>query len=384
MNSPSLHRWLRNLRERRARKPRSAAHKLFVKLRIEILENRWLPAPLVVTTTADSGAGSLRQEIMAVNSGMGSVIDFSIPTTDLGYQSGTGTWLIKPATPLPAITNPVTVDGTSQMGYAAKPLIELDGESAGVGNGLEISGGASTVEGLAINRFSGSGIQLDTFGGDTVQKNYLGTNVTGTTGLGNQMGVFVHSSSNTIGGTAAGSGNLISGNTLYGIDIDPVVGVVTANVVQGNFIGTDIHGTSSVPNYFDGIYLSNTSHNTIGGNAAGATTVLTPGVGSLSGQATPYPGNLISGNGGPGASGGTDNANGVDIEVNNIVSSSFNLVEGNYVGTDVNGTAALGNTEHGVYIAGTSSNTVGGTALGAGNLISANKQDGIGIFALTN
>src|SRR5262249_20244924 len=57
-------------------------------------------------------------------------------------------------------------------------------------------------------------------------------------------------------------------------------------------------------------------------------------------------------------------------------SATNNLVAGNYIGTDVTGTGALGNSSDGVYIQG-SNNTVGGTVPGPGNTIAFNGHDGV-------
>jgi hypothetical protein len=86
-----------------------------------------------VTNAADSGAGSLRQAILDANAtGGADVIAFDIP--------GSGVQTIAPASPLPAVTDPLTIDGTTQPGYAGAPLIELDGLGAGQGvTGLDIS-----------------------------------------------------------------------------------------------------------------------------------------------------------------------------------------------------------------------------------------------------
>ena len=84
---------------------------------------------------------------------------------------------------LPAITNPVLIDGYSQPGYAGTPLIELSGSQAGGGDGLTITGSDVTVRGLDINSFSqGAGIHLTGTGatGDWIYGNFLGTDPTGT------------------------------------------------------------------------------------------------------------------------------------------------------------------------------------------------------------
>jgi hypothetical protein len=132
-----------------------------------------------VTNTADSGAGSLRQAITDANTNGGTdTIAFNIP--------GSGVHTIDVPTALPTITSPVIIDGTTQPGYVGSPVIELNGASAGSGPGLSLAAtaSASTVRGLAINRFVGNGI-LIRGNGNIIAANYIGTNPAGTADLGN-------------------------------------------------------------------------------------------------------------------------------------------------------------------------------------------------------
>ena len=101
---------------------------------LEFMEDRTLLSTFMVSNTGDSGPGSLRQAILDSNSAVGATntIDFDI--------SGSGVQTIAPLSPLPAITNPVLIDGDSQPGYAGTPLIELSGSQAGSGDGLTITG----------------------------------------------------------------------------------------------------------------------------------------------------------------------------------------------------------------------------------------------------
>jgi len=131
-------------------------------------------ATITVTTTADSGPGSLRQAILDSNTSAGTLdtIAFGIP--------GAGVHTIVPASALPTITDPVVIDGSTQPGFAGAPLIELDGTNAGgFQHGLNITAGGSTVRALVINRFNGSGIICFTVGGNTIVGNYVGTNAAG-------------------------------------------------------------------------------------------------------------------------------------------------------------------------------------------------------------
>src|SRR5207249_2423639 len=120
------------------------------------------------------------------------------------------------------------------------------------------------------NRFSLNGIELRNGGGNVIQANYIGTDVTGTLALGNGTGLSMTSSNNVIGGTAGGAGNLISGSLGDGIFISNSTG----NLVQGNLIGTDVTGIVNLANGANGVHLLNASGNTVGGPQAGATNVI--------------------------------------------------------------------------------------------------------------
>ena len=161
--------------------------------------------------------------------------------------------------------------------------------------------------------------------------------------MGNsRFGVIVHlgASSNTVGGTALGSRNLVSDNRDYGVEISDAA---HDNLVLGNFIGTDVTGTQRLGNG-TGICVQDTTGNIIGGTAAGA-------------------GNLISGN----------VVDGVLIDHGSMA----NLVLGNYIGTHVNGADGLGNGRHGVRIDGASNNTIGGASVEARNVIAHNGGSGV-------
>jgi hypothetical protein len=132
------------------------------------------------------------------------------------------------------------------MGDNAVLLIELNGSNSG--NGLDIRADNCTVRGLVINRATGSvGIYLWS-SNNLIEGNFIGTDATGSNGLGNANGVVVISSSaanNTVGGTAPAARNVISGNSFYGI-------IAASNSfgtkVQGNYIGTNAAGTSVLAN----------------------------------------------------------------------------------------------------------------------------------------
>ncbi len=218
------------------------------------------------------------------------------------------------------------------------------GNRPGGGVFLRAQATSNTVGGTAsgaANVISGNqaGVEIIDAGtsGNVVLGNLIGTDVHGTAALGNTAGVQINLSagSNTVGGTASGAGNVISGN-LYGVFLNKTSG----NVVLGNLIGTDVHGAAKLGNTNTGVLIQGgATANTVGGLVSSAA-------------------NVISGNSGVGV---------------NLSGASANVVLGNLIGTDINGIASLGNTDDGVLIGSTAtSNTVGGAATGAGNVISAN------------
>jgi len=296
----------------------------------------WPATFLVVTNTNDSGAGSLRQAILDFNANVNlTAITFNIP--------GAGVQTITPLSALPAMTHAGVLDGTSQPGWAPGVLvIQLTGTSAGPSaNGLSIQGGNTTVQGLVINGFSQNGIVLQS-NNNTITGNFIGTNAAGNAALANGLaGVqFNNQFTNIIGGTTAATRNVISGNGFVGIEI--AGGAASGNVVEGNFIGTDVNGTAALANNGGGVLIQEgAGNNTIGGVAAGAR-------------------NIISGNASAGVA---------------ILGGNYNRVQGNYIGTDVNGMNPLGNQYAGVFIdQGASNNTVGVSTVGVGapNLIAFN------------
>ncbi|HZM87895.1 MAG TPA: HYR domain-containing protein [Blastocatellia bacterium] len=293
-----------------------------------------------VSSAADSGVGTLREAITLANGMPGPhTINFSI---------GSGAQTISLLSALPQIVEAVTIDGTTQPEFMGTPLIELDGSLCPPGtNGLFISdGGASTVRGLVINRFSGSGygIRLQNFGGNIVEGNYIGTNLNGNAALPNGRGIFINlTPDNQIGGTTAAARNVISGNTGNGVDIQGTTAL--GNTVQGNFIGTNAAGTAGLGNGGFGISVQLQAIATIGGTNAGA-------------------GNVIS-------------ANGIGI---GFGAAAGSLVQGNFIGTDVNGVGDLGNNQMGVQVTTVSpNNTFGGTTVAARNIVSGNNINGFQI-----
>jgi hypothetical protein len=372
---------------------------------------------LVVTTTADTAAGSdtsslaalvqtpgadgrisLREAITAANNTPGTdTIRFGIPLTDGGhvyyaddgaagfsapvataladlptasspvisnydadYPAGTArSWyLVTLGSALPDITSPVVLDTTTQPFSVpgTGPVVELNG-AAGGNNALALMAGSdgSTVRGFVINRSPIRSILIRASSNNVVAGNFLGTNAAGTApGPGATQGIFIGGTAptndNRVGGTVPADRNVISGNTVDGVDICPVASSTAGNVVQGNHIGTDVTGTVAVPNTNQGVAVFN---NGLGGTNTG----------NVIGGTAPGAGNVISGNGGAGV-------------LVRDPETTGTRVEGNKIGTNAAGTAALGNGDAGVLInVATSGNIVGGSAPAARNVIAYNNSD---------
>jgi titin len=363
---------------------------------VEGLEDRLAPATFTVRNTNDAGAGSLRQAILQANARPGAdIINFAI---------GSGGQRINLLSKLPTITETVTIDGTTQPGFANAPLIVLNGAQAGAGaDGLTISGTNANncvIKGLVISRFSRNGIWITT-DGNKVEGCYIGTNGNGS-GFGSNLksGIVIsgRASNNTIGGTTTGSPNLISGNREHGIVLQGAG--VTGNVIIRNYIGASADGQSSIANRFDGVVITRgASGNNIGSANAGNFIAGNGRLGvSISGAGTSnnvVATNIIGSNQSSGIQISNQASNntigGAGIGLGNVVSANGvhgiiltgtgvtgNRVQGNFVGTASNGTTALGNRRDGIVIAaGASGNTIGGDTTGATNLISGNGRIGI-------
>ena len=348
----------------------------------------------VVTNTNNHGAGSLRDAIVNANATVGTdTIVFNIP--------GPGVKTLNLVNQLPDITDPVVIDGTTQPGYSGSPLIEINGVAISSGRGLVIKAGGSTVRGLAIGNFSsGNAIFVTNCDNNVFQANYLGLEPTGTASRPNGVGLFLsNSSNNLIGGTTAAARNVISANLTAGINL-----FGSNNVVQGNYIGTNASGDAGIGFAQNGIDVSGagTANNLIGGTSPGAGNVIS---GNSRGIVIVATGTTIQGNLIGTDATGTKRINGSSTGVQtfnstntvvggltpgarNIISGNGNhgvslsgsgsKLQGNFIGTDITGTLALGNSNSGV-VAGNGA-LIGGTTPEARNIISAN--GGIGNIGL--
>ena len=384
----------RERRARAARVGRGAAYRAFQKL-----ETRQLPTTFVVTNTLDTGNGSLRNEINAANADPGAqtdVIDFAL--------TGGGPYVITPASQLPALTRAVTIDGTSQAGYATGvPYVTLDGSNLGSTGGGLVLDTSGTVEGLAFQHFNGSAILLPNAGDIVISGNDIGIERDGVTAAGGQYGVDVLGTPNvTIGGTTAATRNVISGNGT-GVYLNQV----GSTLIEGNYIGTNTAGTAAVANGSGIATIQPNDAVTIGGTVAGSGNVISgnTAVGiSLSSNNAAVEGNFIglnAGGNGPIANGGDGidvfdtgtTIGGASAVARNVISgnSGFGVsvqgqnesVIGNYIGTNSGGSGAVGNQFGGVIVF-DPNNTVGGVTPGSGNVISGNLAAGISVQSTGN
>lgn len=243
------------------------------------------PNRFLVTNTRDSGPGSLRQALMNANATPNVVGPDQIHFAIPGFGAHT----IQPLTQLPIITDTLVLDATTQPGYSGTPLIELNGSSAGNSYGLFLFSGGNTIRGLAINRFVGvvnAGILIQGPGDNVIQGNYLGTNLTGSAAFPND--------------SQADYGVAIFGST-------------------NNLIGTDADGINDASER-----------------------------------------NVISGN----------------REAGIYLNGDGNVVAGNFIGTTASGAGGIGNAD-GIVVNASSHNRIGGSMPGAGNVIAKNSQSGV-------
>jgi hypothetical protein len=127
-------------------------------------------------------------------------------------------------------------------------------------------GGTTASERNLVSGNGGVGVGIyQLASGNVVQGNYIGTDVTGTAALGNDVGLSIEGSNNLVGGTTVAARNLISGNRYAVIGFGG-----SSNQVQGNYIGTDVSGTQALGNARDGVHINNDNNDTIGGEAPGA------------------------------------------------------------------------------------------------------------------
>jgi len=314
-------------------------------------------AALLVSNTNDAGAGSLRQALLDANANAGpDSIRFAIPMSDSRFDVIAGVWTIRPSSALPTIADNGTVlNGLSQSTFAGDlnpdgPEILIDGSAIeSQESGCKITSSNNVISGLVIVGFKAYGLRIDGINAKNnwIWGNYIGTNVAGTDTLPNGSGVLIADhATNNIIGGDA----LLLGNLISG-NKDRGCDVRTDNnSVIGNRIGTNRAGTAALGRQNVGVFIGDRAkENQIGGATVGER-------------------NIISGNGG-----------GVRIEGEG---TSHNRVLGNFIGTDISGASVIANNSDGIMVFMGSDNAVGGLSPGEANLISGNGRAGVSIGGL--
>lgn len=398
------------------------------------------PGVLLVTNTNDGGPGSLRAALEAANSdGVPNRVIFNIPTTDSRWDPA-GFAPIRLLSPLPPITDDgTTIDGTTQTAFTGdtnpsgpEVSVERDIHAAGSfdppGPAFEIRSDSNTIAGLALLHFPCEAILIQDWpnrpSGNAIWGNYIGLGPRGKltepfngSGCGGERraGIKVVGGVDTvIGGSSSGDRNVISGNAGDGIHL---AGGTTGTVIEGNYIGIGVSGSGMVPNGGRGVWIRNGSNNAIRGNVVSGNGA--EGVALEGGSDSVVQGNLVGTDARgtaalPNGHSVSSNADGVRVNAlratiggttpaaRNVISGNSrfglfigkgghqNVVQGNFIGTDITGTVALPNGTGagdgaGIYFKVScpdvdcfpADNVIGGTAAGARNLISGNGGPGL-------
>ena len=343
----------------------------------------------IVRNANSSGVDSLRNRIIDANNHPGhDTIGFRIP--------GPGPHTITPLnTPLPTITNEVTIDGYSEPGSTPPTatdhaVIQVAINATNHSYGLELAADDSIVRGLSIHSAGvvagqpGDAIRIVNGDGNRVEGSYLGLDATGAAAGNASDGVEIAGDDNVVGGSAKADRNVIADNGFGGVSM-----LGDDNRVTGNSIGTDPDVTQDLGNDV-GVWVfgvgNQVAHNILSGNEIGVTVA--------SGTGNEVHDNLVGTN----AAGDNElvdgffgGETGVEVDVaasdtdiaGNVVggvasegvllAGDANTVRDNRLGT--NGSVEL-NSMRGVKITG-DGNTVGGAAEGDGNVVSGNRLEGI-------
>lgn len=258
-----------------------------------------------VTTTDDSGKGSLRAAIDAANQRLGADrIKFDIP--------GSGPYVITLDSVLPTIVDELVIDGTTQPGFDDMPLVVVDGSRVGgaksgftlaaercgiigmsvtgwgipdpdgtaivvsgancliagcyVGlrpssttwwngeNGIRVQGAHCVIEDCVVSGNAGVAILFEPGASDgAVRHNFIGPEPSGIHSIGNGAAIVVYAPRVTVGGDPEDR-NLIAGNNA-GVSVGGTQ--ASGVVIESNWIGLDATGKVALTNFSPGIELSN-------------------------------------------------------------------------------------------------------------------------------
>jgi hypothetical protein len=341
-----------------------------------------------VSSSADSGAGSLRAAIIKANSHPGADTITRAP--------GVGSLMVRLRSALPKIGQEVLINFLE--GDPDRPLV-INSSASSTGLVLAPGSGRSTLEGIRVYGAAGNGILVSS------NRNLIQGVTVGDTLTRNHNGIYIQSNNNTIGGRSATAADTIVGSTANGVVIQATSGgTAGGNLIEGNFIGTNSAGDGGLGNGAGGVVMLTkaASNNTIGGRSGGTRNVISGNGGEgvlVAGTGTTH--NLVEGNLiglSPSGTTGLPNKNGVVIQAGagndtltrNVISgnsgdgvvvhgtgTSGNFVQGNLIGTNSSGDA-LGNGGDGVLIdGGARANTIGGTVATQADTIAFNLGGGV-------
>ncbi|MDB5352773.1 MAG: hypothetical protein JWN86_4020 [Planctomycetota bacterium] len=242
------------------------------------------------------------------------------------------------------VGNLIGTDSTGQHGFSQSATASRGETNVGI---FLNAASRNTIAGNVISGAE-AGVEVYTSSATSnlIINNRIGTDLLGTRAVPNSIGVLLYGSpGNTVGGFVGGQGNVISGNALANVRIEGQT--ASRNLIAGNLIGLDISGMTVLDSAIDGLFLSNSPGNTIGGVIPGA-------------------GNVIAG------------YQSVGIQILGTPASN-NLVVGNLIGTTSAGVKA-GSGLDGIVVTDSSGTTIGGTASGSGNIVVGNQDAGIAII----
>ncbi|MBN2340053.1 MAG: hypothetical protein JXR45_01115, partial [Deltaproteobacteria bacterium] len=335
----------------------SVVHTIVVTTTSDVLDGDTTSIDALIADPGADGETSLREAISACNytrnDGAPDQIHFDIADAAPYTIAVSGT-------ALPDITDPVSVDGSTEPDYIDTPLIALDGNGlSGTESGVTLTSGSdgSTIRSLVVIRFPENGLLINSSDNNTIQDMYLGIGLDGVTRQGNGgSGLnLLESGSNQIGGEiSAGPNerNVFSGNTMHGIILDGSGS--NNNTLTGNIVGLDRSGTITAQNARNGIVLINGAHhNIIGGTDS-------------------FERNVISGN----------RQTGIRIVG---TGTDYNEIMSNNIGSDIYNSAddTVGNGWAGIRIYQYAQHNLIGGDLSRTNFITFNGYDGVEISGLS-
>jgi CSLREA domain-containing protein len=221
------------------------------------------PTLITVNSASDPGNGTctasectLREAIAKANSSQG--------TPTIRFAIGSGPVTIAVGSNLPTLTKQVTIDGTTQPGYAGVPLVQISGAGAATSTGLKLTASHSSLKGLIINKFADQQVQLSG-DGNSVLASYLGTDASGNALAGGGAVA-------TVRITGSSSGTSLAGNVIGGGAAAVLLdSSAKDNEVSGNSIGVGADGTSDIGSAGAGVSVTGSVRGTeIRGNRIGS------------------------------------------------------------------------------------------------------------------